>query len=181
MCKDGRFRQAFRCSSHEATANHQRLLARLHAEELEAERLAQQSPSPTPSQDEATGTPSNSNSITDLNIVEDGLRNLLHSFSSHHPANRAQTAHSTRPASPPDAVLDWNLYEATEDTELDLSAEQQAIALISQQLLDRLNDANINSDDDDDEERSDEEPEPIAEPVVSGMSVDFIVSCTAQF
>jgi hypothetical protein len=69
-------------------------------------------------------------------------------------------------------MIDWNLFEATEDTYLSSpSMDQQGVALIAQELIDRLNsqDDEIGSEDED-EERSDgnNEQEVVAEPTITG-------------
>lgn len=51
-------------------------------------------------------------------------------------------------------MINWNLFEATGNTQLDQSPEQQATALIARAMLEHFNEALDNSDSDLDE-RSD--------------------------
>ena len=107
-----------------------------------------------------------------MGLVDDGLRNLLHSLV----VTGTALEHESEPSPPhspaPASMIDWNLFEATEDTNLSLpSMDQQGVALIAQELINLLNsqDDEIGSEDED-EERSDgeDEQEAIIEPTVTG-------------
>lgn len=158
LCRDGRARIISNIPKHVKQDIHQRLLR----EELEQLR----------SRPETSHLPA---AVDDMDLVDDGLRNLLHSLVVTGTTLESESEPSL-PRSPaplaPASMIDWNLFEATEDTYLSSpSMDQQGVALIAQELIDRLNsqDDEIGSEDED-EERSDgnNEQEVVAEPTITG-------------
>ena len=79
--------------------------------------------------------------------------------------------HTPEPAPMP--VEGWGLFEASEETDLALSLEQQGIALIAKSLLDRFDEISIGSADDEDE-RSEVDEDEMPEPTVIGKSALLI-------
>jgi hypothetical protein len=72
--------------------------------------------------------------------------------------SQSEPATGQTPASPDNAPIPgWGLLEVYGNTELDLSAEEQGIALISKSLLDHFDTLSVGSKDDN-AERSDAEP-----------------------
>lgn len=67
-------------------------------------------------------------------------------------------------------TISWNLFEATEETNLGRSAEEEAVALITQGILERFDEL-VYSSDDEPMERSDDGDENAddVEPHVSGQ------------
>ncbi|KAJ7927083.1 hypothetical protein B0H13DRAFT_2312862 [Mycena leptocephala] len=68
---------------------------------------------------------------------------------------------------PPEFGTDWNVMEANNEGNLSLSADQQAVASLSQAILERFDDLPMSDDEFD--EHSDEEPELPNEPEVSAI------------
>lgn len=136
MCKDSIFRPTARIRRHELTQVHQHSLSLFEVEQLENDQTT------------------NLDKITDNDMIEDGLRNLLHALAGNTNGQHRQTA--SRSPSPPGTLIDWNLYNVNEDTNLAPSAEQQRVASIAQDLLDRLDNLSVSSADDE-VERSDDE------------------------
>jgi hypothetical protein len=129
--------------------------------------------------DPATGSGVNSapSPGADLELIDDGLRNLLHSLVVTGTALDPDPPHPSPPRSQSPAptgtsMLDWNLFAATEDTNLSApSMDQQGVALISQELMARLNEHEdeVDSQDEDEERSGDEdEQEALDEPTVIG-------------
>ena len=89
---------------------------------------------------------------TFLSLVDSSTQSLLQSLSmginvdnQSDPASNhvAPLPHS----SPIPGISGWGLFEAHGDTELDLSAEEQGIALIAKSLLDRFDELSMGSED----------------------------------
>lgn len=101
-------------------------------------------------------------------LVEDATRHLLASLVGVEGDSYPQMTRDSQ--SRPQLGIDWNLLEATEETELAQSADQQAVAMISQGLLERLDQLSVldNFSEDEVDERSEDEDDP-PEPVVGGM------------
>ncbi|KAK6985105.1 hypothetical protein R3P38DRAFT_2805837 [Favolaschia claudopus] len=137
ICRDGKSHQTdYHRRRHEQTASHQNLLADF----LEA--------APT-----TTDTPHNNQPPTDSELAEDGLRNLLASLAGSgtlpYPA-----ASYENPESPPGVGINWNLMEIHNEGNLAMSADEQAVALIASNILERFN---LPVSDEEPEERSEEE------------------------
>lgn len=109
--------------------------------------------------------------VDESGLMDDAIRNLLAAFSG--PTGDPYPQMTKSGQTPPDYGVDWNLFEANENTDLSLSSEQEAVGLIAQGLLERLDQL---SDEDlsEDEvvERSDDEGEELLEPVVGGIILD---------
>jgi hypothetical protein len=76
----------------------------------------------------------------------------------------------------PMSGFNWRLYEALGDTELTLSPEQEATAVISQELLARFDDVGeLGSDDEDVEHSDDELAQDISKPRVHGTSTSSLL------
>ncbi|KAG6887038.1 hypothetical protein C0992_001119, partial [Termitomyces sp. T32_za158] len=105
-------------------------------------------------------------------ILDNGLRHFLASFSGLDGTSLYPSAGTQSNNTVPDSGINWNLFEAREETQLAPSAMQQGVALTAQALLEQLNNTEMHSDDDSYAERSDGEgeTEPAPEPYVSGVS-----------
>ncbi|KAG6915323.1 hypothetical protein DXG01_012129 [Tephrocybe rancida] len=106
--------------------------------------------------------------IENHDIVEDAVRHLLASLAGQDASPYPLT--QTKPEeTAPDLGIHWNLFEATKDTQLAPSAEQQGVALVAQGLLEQLDAMDLPSDNETSEERLDfeSETETIAEPCVT--------------
>lgn len=77
-------------------------------------------------------------------FIDDALHHLLASFSG---PTGDPYPQATREGTPPsDIGINWNLFEATENTDLQPSTDVQAVAMISQAILERF-DSLSDSDD----------------------------------
>ncbi|KAJ7145018.1 hypothetical protein C8R46DRAFT_1232351 [Mycena filopes] len=102
-------------------------------------------------------------SVTEADIADAGIRNLLSSLTGGVIAPYPAAVRDNSPA--PDFGIDWNLMEANNEGNLAPSADQQAVAAISQGILERFDE--LPRSDDEFEERSDEEPEVVNEPHIA--------------
>ncbi|KAF7971706.1 hypothetical protein HWV62_20057 [Athelia sp. TMB] len=101
-------------------------------------------------------------------MADSATRNLLQSMVGKRPqVPEAGDSSSNCSHSPIDnyPIDGWGVFEATQNTRLNQSAEQEGVALIAQSLLDRLDDLSGNESNN---ERSDSEGEDIPEVVVPG-------------
>lgn len=103
------------------------------------------------------------NVLDDAAIIDDAMRELLASLAGQ-PNNSEAT--DTPPAASSN-IINWNLFEGTQDTDLDLSPEQEAVSRIAQGILERFDEVLDNSEDED-AERTDDDEQSIQEPIVSG-------------
>jgi len=110
-----------------------------------------------------------------LGMVDNATRHLLMSLAapSSHMASSDASHRDHTPEPAPMPVEGWGLFEASEETDLALSLEQQGIALIAKSLLDRFDEISIGSADDEDE-RSEVDEDEMPEPTVIGKSALLI-------
>ncbi|KAK7032978.1 hypothetical protein R3P38DRAFT_3313080 [Favolaschia claudopus] len=146
ICKDGTQRTSdYLRRRHEQTDSHKALLEHLHATP------------PAPPPDVASESP----------YVTDGLRNLLASLAGRDVRPYPDAAYQN-PASPPGVGINWNLMEANAEGELSMSADEQAVAFIAGNILERF-DLPVSDDEleehSEDDSQSEEEPEVIDAPL----------------
>ena len=117
-----------------------------------------------------------------LGIIDSGTRNLLTSLAGvAEPSwagasnNVNHAAHASEPE--PFPIEGWGLFEANEETDLAMSAEQQGIALIARSLLDRFDELSVGSADDD-AERSVVDEDEVPEPALAGKHPFYLRSGT---
>lgn len=77
----------------------------------------------------------------------------------------------------PYPIADWGVFEATANTQLGRSLEEEGVALIAQSLLDRLDDLSGNESN---EERSDPEDGVVPEATFSGQEFSLLLNFTAS-
>lgn len=94
-------------------------------------------------------------------IAEDAMRNLLASL-----AGNTVDPYPSPHVPPPNTGISWNLLDVYEDTEIPLTAEQQAVAHIAGAILQRYDDL---PSDDEQEERSDDEDHGVEEPIAPNV------------
>ncbi|KAK7007081.1 hypothetical protein R3P38DRAFT_3325555 [Favolaschia claudopus] len=137
VCRDGTFHQTdYHRRRHEQSSTHQKLLAHNLEDQRAAAERASASQAPTGSQ-----------------FAEDALRNLLASLAG--PSARPYPAAAyENPDSPPGVGINWNLMEANNEGELSMSADEQAVASIAGNILERFD---LPVSDEEAEERSEDE------------------------
>ncbi|KAL6306470.1 hypothetical protein BKA93DRAFT_840752 [Sparassis latifolia] len=130
---DGRLRKASHLTEHEQTLRHRAC--------LEEEQRALQG-----IQDEPLSHSAN----PELELVDDAMRNLLRSMAQPETINAPEFGANSIPRTPPSPIpsFNWHLFEATEDTMLLPSAEQEQLADLAQQLQDYIDGISLASDDD---------------------------------
>lgn len=168
LCNDSRIRHEWHIPQHEGSVGHQALLA---LERQRQQTITTASNNVASTSGSVAPTPASDSSLA---VVDSGIRSLLHSLTRNTPME--SSAESLSPLPPDASVLsgfNWNLFEATEDTTVELTAEQAGVASIAQQLLDRLDAVSEVDSEDDVVEQSDSEqsPENPVEPTVTGMSL----------
>ncbi|CAK5274493.1 unnamed protein product [Mycena citricolor] len=172
ICQDGIDRNGINSelSRHEKTQTHQQALQRQQARaQRETDFLARAT-----SRDPRVNRP-----ITDRDIIDSGLQNLLVSLATRGgsvppdpisepdgndslpgPAWNAESTRSTTPS----IGINWHLMEANGDTEFVPSADERAVASIANAILQRLElDVNTLSDDDENERSDVESNSPVAD------------------
>lgn len=112
--------------------------------------------------------------------MEDATRHLLASLVGEGTDPYPQMTRDSKPS--PEYTIDWNLFEATEDTDLAHSADQEAVALIAQGLIERLDQLSLeNISEDEAEERLEDEEcpaEPVAHGIVKHLFLFFVFHAT---
>ncbi|KAK7027831.1 hypothetical protein R3P38DRAFT_3315357 [Favolaschia claudopus] len=148
ICRDGVSHQTdYNRRRHEQTSTH-----RTHLEDaLDSAQRATQ--------------PAFTNLPTESQVSEDALRNLLASLSGPGIRPYPETAYE-HPESPPGVGINWNLMEINNEGELAMSADEQAVALIAGNILERFD---LPVSDEEPEERSDSETESLREPEVNDV------------
>jgi len=149
VCQDPRERLAYNCKSHEQSIAHQNHLKSFHPT---TPNVLGTSQSPHPSSSVPTAV------TPDEVIKEDVIRALIRSLSAQpgqpwypttHPQASGSTAASTSTSRlSPVTGIDWNVFEALEDTTLEYDPLQQAAERIAQASLDFLN-GDLSADDED--------------------------------
>lgn len=158
LCNEQKEHYTYNVLRHETTA--------LHKSMVEYQLAVSESSSTSPNlhHDSATGLPPY------LDMADSATRNLLQSMAGKRPqVPEAGDSSSNRSHSPIDnyPIDGWGVFEATQNTWLNQSAEQEGVALIAQSLLDRLDDLSGNESNN---KRSDSEGEDIPEVVVPSAS-----------
>ncbi|KAK6997382.1 hypothetical protein R3P38DRAFT_3416225 [Favolaschia claudopus] len=145
ICRDGVSHQTdYNRRRHEQTSTH-----RIHLDDaLETQRATQ---------------PAFTNPPTESKVSEDALRHLLASLSGPGVRPYPESAYQ-HPESPPGVGINWNLMEINNEGELAMSADEQAVALIAGNILERFD---LPVSDEEPEERSDSETESLREPEVN--------------
>ncbi|KAF7362836.1 hypothetical protein MVEN_00633400 [Mycena venus] len=165
VCRDGIPRNSdSERKRHEQRASHKSLLEEFSTRQAasEAERAA--------------------NVPTEADIAQDGLRHLLSSLARGEvqPYPAAANQNILHPDSPLRAGIgiNWNLMEANNEGDLSMSADEQAVAFIAGNILERFD---LPASDDELEERSDaEDSQSEDEPEVAGMT-DSLHGCVKEF
>lgn len=140
-CGDGRRREPHNCKTHDSTNAHKAAVDNFGKEPLSDN-----------DESEDRGNPTSGPQIPTHDLLtEDALRALLTSLSAHphqppypaeHPLVYGEPNFPRSPGSPrpsPATGLDWNVYEALEDTQAERSYEDQLREDIAQATLDFLN------------------------------------------
>lgn len=162
LCTDFRPRELFHVSRHEQTATHKANLA------LKATRASLSTEEEVRDSDIPSSASAAQVSEDERYLAHHGLRTLLASLSGADTPQQTDSPPSSpqNPDMPHPSTFPWNTYEATEDTRLMLSPEEEAAREMARELLERWDAESVSSGDGDDE-RSDGglESEGVDEPV----------------
>ncbi|KAJ7157732.1 hypothetical protein C8R46DRAFT_1355172 [Mycena filopes] len=145
ICNDGRPRHDYNRRRHEDTDAHKNHMA--HLSESAAGSTEPDLPAPQ-----------------DKQIPDDALRHLLSALTG---GSVPPYPEASADSPPPHSGINWNLMEANGEGDFAMSADQQAVASISEAILGRF--AELPMSDDEFEERSDSEEPTSNEPEVAGQ------------